>query len=91
MDLVYSHEHLLLCTFLLLKQFFLNIILESNSEVGKILEILVLEYDFGRTRTRTRTRGVDTRTRTRTRGVGTRTRTRTRRIGTRTCVRLSII
>ncbi len=47
-------------------------------ELGKILEVLVLEYDFGRTRTRgvsTRTRGVSTRTRgvsTRTRGVSTR-------------------
>jgi hypothetical protein len=39
-----------------------------STELGKILEVLVLEYDFGRTRTR----GV----RTRTRGVGTRTRTR---------------
>jgi len=43
------------------------------SELGKILEVLVLEHDFGGTRTRTRTRGVSTRTRTRTRvGTGTR-------------------
>ncbi len=47
-----------------------------RAELGKILEVLVLEYDFGGTRTRTR--GFSTRTRTRTRGVGTRTRTRTR-------------
>ncbi len=44
--------------------------------MGKILEVLVLEYDFGRTRTHTRTRGAGTRTHTRTRGAGTRTRTR---------------
>ncbi len=55
-----------------------------RAELGKILEVLVLEYDFGGTRTRTRTRRVGTRTRTRTRGVGTRTRTRTRGVGTRT-------
>jgi hypothetical protein len=53
-----------------------------RSELGKILEVLVLEYDFGGTRTRTRGVGTRTRTRgvgtrTRTRGVGTRTRTRT--------------
>jgi len=42
----------------------------ATPEVGKILEVLVLEYDFGRTRTRTRTRGVSTRTRTRTRAQG---------------------
>jgi hypothetical protein len=67
-----------------------------RAELGKILEVLVLEYDFGGTRTRTRgvgtptrtrTRGVGTRTRTRTRGVGTRTRTRTRGVGTRTRTR----
>ncbi len=58
---------------------------DQCSELGKILEVLVLEYDFGRTRTRTRTRGVSTRTRTR--GVGTRTRTRTRGVGTRTRTR----
>ncbi len=44
--------------------------------MGKILEILVLEYDFGGTRTRTRTRGASTRTCTRTRRLSTRTRTR---------------
>ena len=55
----------------------------SYSELGKILEVLVLEYDFASTRTRTRTRGVSTRTRTRTRGVSTCTRTRTRGSGTR--------
>ena len=48
------------------------------AELGKILEVLVLEYDFASTRTRTRTRGFSTRTRTRTRGVRTRTGTRTR-------------
>ena len=53
--------------------------------MGRILEVFVLEYDFGRTRTRTRE--VGTRTRTRTREVGTRTRTRTRGIGTHACVR----
>ena len=59
---------------LLLIFLFMNYI----SEMGKILEVLVLEYEFGRTRTRTRTRRVGTRTRTRTRDFGTRTRTRTR-------------
>jgi hypothetical protein len=34
-----------------------------RAELGKILEVLVLEYDFGGTRTRTR--GVGTHTRTR--------------------------
>ena len=53
--------------------------------MGKILEVLVLEYEFGRTRTRTRR--VGTRTRTRTRDFGTRTRTRTRDFGTRTRTR----
>jgi hypothetical protein len=60
-------------------------------EMGKILEVLVLEYDFGGTRTRTRTRKVGTRTRTRTRGTSTRTCTRTRRLSTRTRTRAFII
>ena len=38
-----------------------------GSELGKILEVLVLEYDFRRTRTRTRR--VSTRIRTDTRGI----------------------
>ena len=44
------------------------------TELGKILEVPVIEYYFISTRTRTRTR---------TRRVGTRTPTRTRRISTR--------
>ena len=44
------------------------------TELGKLLEVLVLEYGFDRTRTRTRTRRVSTRTRTRR--VSTRTGTR---------------
>jgi hypothetical protein len=39
---------------------------QTAAEVGEILEILVLEYDFAGTRTRTRTREVSTRTCTRT-------------------------
>ncbi len=35
------------------------------AEMGEILEVLVLEYDFAGTRTRTRTQEVSTRTRTR--------------------------
>ncbi len=46
----------------------------NETELGKILEVLVLEYDFGRTRTRTRGVSSRTRTRTRTRRVGTRIR-----------------
>ncbi len=57
--------------------------------MGKILEVLVLEYDFGGTRTRTRE--VGTRTRTRTRGASTRTCTRTRKLSTRTRTRAFII
>ena len=56
----------------------------NRAELGKILEVLVLEYYFISTRTRTCTRRIGTRTRTRTRRIGTRTRTRTRRLGTRT-------
>ena len=55
----------------------------TSAELGKVLEVLVLEYDF----CSTRTRGISTRTHTRPQRVGTRTRTRTRRIGTRTRTR----
>jgi hypothetical protein len=61
------------------------------AELGKILEVLVLEYDFCGTRTRTRTRRFGTRTGTRTRGVGTRTRTRTRGSSTRIRTRGSVL
>ncbi|CAF1330045.1 unnamed protein product [Rotaria sordida] len=67
----------------------LNTVFEP--ELGKVLEVLVLEYDFARTRTRTRTRRVGTRTGTRTRRVGTRTGTRTRRVGTRTGTRTRVV
>jgi hypothetical protein len=40
-------------------------LLDYDTEMGKILEVLVLEYDFAGTRTRTRTREVSTHTRTR--------------------------
>ena len=46
-----------------------KIIDRTLPELGKILEVLVLEYDFRRTRTRTRTRRVSTRIRTHTRGI----------------------
>jgi len=51
----------------------------SLTEMGEILEVLVLEYDFAGTRTRTRTRAREVSTRTRTREVGTRTCARTRK------------
>ena len=46
---------------------FQRILIEFCPELGKILEVLVLEYDFRRTRTRTRR--VSTRIRTHTRGI----------------------
>jgi len=58
-----------------------------ETELGKVLEVLVLEYDFCGTRTRTCTRRFGTRTR----GFGTRTGTRTRGSSTRIRTRGSII